>query len=63
MVVWAIKHRQPPCQALHLPLDTGYALNLAGLRRQVDPHCKCEMSLLLIGLAALQTVLTVATVR
>ena len=32
----------------------GYALSLAGLRRQVDPHWKRGMSFLRIGLAALQ---------
>ena len=32
----------------------GYALSLAGLRRQVDPHWKRGMSFLQIGLAALQ---------
>ena len=32
----------------------GYALRLAGLRRQVDPHWKRGMSVLRIGLAALQ---------
>jgi len=32
----------------------GYALSLAGLRRQVDPLWKREMSFLRIGLAALQ---------
>jgi hypothetical protein len=32
----------------------GYALSLAGMRRQVDPHWKRGMSFLRIGLAALQ---------
>jgi hypothetical protein len=32
----------------------GYALSLADLRRQVDPHWKRGMSFLRIGLAALQ---------
>ena len=32
----------------------GYALSLAGLRRQVDPHWKRGMSFLRIGVAALQ---------
>lgn len=32
----------------------GYALRLAGLRRQVDPHWKRGMRVLRIGLAALQ---------
>ena len=32
----------------------GYALGLAGLRRQVDPHWERGMSFLRIGLAALQ---------
>ena len=32
----------------------GYALSLAGLRQQVDPHWKRGMSFLRIGLAALQ---------
>jgi len=32
----------------------GYALSLAGLRRQVDPHWKRGMSFLRIGLAVLQ---------
>ena len=32
----------------------GYALSLAGLRRQIDPHWKRGMSFLRIGLAALQ---------
>jgi len=32
----------------------GYALSLAGLRRQVDPHWRRGMSFLRIGLAALQ---------
>jgi hypothetical protein len=27
----------------------GYALNLAGLRRQVDPHWKCGMSFRRLG--------------
>lgn len=38
-----------------------YALSLAGLRRQVDPHWKRGMSFLRIGLAALQ--LAVADVK
>ena len=32
----------------------GYALSLAGLRRQVDPHWKRGMSFLRLGLGALQ---------
>ena len=41
----------------------GYALSLAGLRRQVDPHWKRGMSFLRIGLAALQMVVADATAR
>ena len=41
----------------------GYALSLAGLRRQVDPHWKRGMSFLRIGLAALQMVMADATAR
>ncbi len=41
----------------------GYALSLAGLRRQVDPHWKRGMSFLLIGLAALQMAVADAAVR
>jgi len=32
----------------------GYALSLADLRRQVDPHWKCGINFLRIGLAALK---------
>ena len=38
----------------------GYALSLAGLRRQVDPHWKRGMSFLRIGLAALQMAVAAA---
>lgn len=41
----------------------GYALSLAGLRRQVDPHWKRGMSFLRIGLAALQMNATDAAAR
>ena len=41
----------------------GYALSLAGLRRQVDPHWKRGMSFLRIGLGALQMVVADATAR
>jgi hypothetical protein len=41
----------------------GYALSLAGLRRQVDPHWKRGMSFLRIGLAALQMAVADATAR
>jgi hypothetical protein len=41
----------------------GYALSLAGLRRQVDPHWKRGMSFLRIGLAALQMVMSDAAAR
>jgi hypothetical protein len=41
----------------------GYALSLAGLRRQVDPHWKRGMSFLRIGLAALQMVVADAAAR
>ena len=41
----------------------GYALSLAGLRRQVDPHWKRGMSFLRIGLAALQTAVADVTAR
>ena len=40
----------------------GYALSLAGLRRQVDPHWKRGMSFLRIGLAALQMAVANVTV-
>jgi len=39
----------------------GYALSLAGLRRQVDPHWRRGMSFLRIGLAALQMAVADAT--
>ena len=39
----------------------GYALSLAGLRRQVDPHWKRGMSFLRIGLGALQMLASDAT--
>jgi hypothetical protein len=41
----------------------GYALSLAGLRRQVDPHWKRGMSFLRIGLAALQMAVADAATR
>ena len=41
----------------------GYALSLAGLRRQVDPHWKRGMSFLRIGLAALQMAVADVTAR
>ena len=41
----------------------GYALSLAGLRRQVDPHWKRGMSFLRIGLGALQMLASDATRR
>jgi len=41
----------------------GYALSLAGLRRQVDPHWKRGMSFLRIGLAALQMTVADAAAR
>ena len=41
----------------------GYALSLAGLRRQVDPHWKRGMSFLRIGLAALQMAVADVTTR
>jgi hypothetical protein len=41
----------------------GYALSLAGLRRQVDPHWKRGMSFLRIGLAALQMAMSDAATR
>jgi len=41
----------------------GYALSLAGLRRQVDPHWKRGMSFLRIGLGALQMLASDATAR
>ena len=41
----------------------GYALSLAGLRRQVDPHWKRGMSFLRIGLAALQMAVADAAIR
>ena len=41
----------------------GYALSLAGLRRQVDPHWKRGMSFLRIGLAALQMAVADAASR
>jgi hypothetical protein len=41
----------------------GYALSLAGLRRQVDPHWERGMSFLRIGLAALQMAVADATAR
>jgi hypothetical protein len=41
----------------------GYAVSLAGLRRQVDPHWKRGMSFLRIGLAALQMAVADATAR
>jgi hypothetical protein len=39
----------------------GYALCLAGLRRQVDPHWKRGMSFLRLGLGALQMLASGAT--
>ena len=41
----------------------GYALSLAGLRRQVDPHWKRGMSFLRIGLAALQMAVADASAK
>jgi hypothetical protein len=41
----------------------GYALSLAGLRRQVDPHWKRGMSFLRLGLGALQMLASDATHR
>jgi hypothetical protein len=41
----------------------GYALSLAGLRRQVDPHWKRGMSFLRIGLAALQMAMSDVATR
>ena len=41
----------------------GYALSLAGLRRQMDPHWKRGMSFLRIGLAALQMAVADAAAR
>ena len=41
----------------------GYAVSLAGLRRQVDPHWKRGMSFLRIGLAALQMAVADVTTR
>jgi hypothetical protein len=41
----------------------GYALSLAGLRRQVDPHWKRGMSFLRIGLGALQMLASDTTRR
>jgi hypothetical protein len=41
----------------------GYALSLAGLRRQVNPHWKRGMSFLRIGLAALQMAVADAAFR
>ncbi len=41
----------------------GYALSLAGLRRQVDPHWQRGMSFLRIGLAALQMAMSDAATR
>jgi hypothetical protein len=41
----------------------GYALSLAGLRRQVDPHWKRGMSFLRIGMAALQMIAADAAAR
>jgi hypothetical protein len=41
----------------------GYALSLAGMRRQVDPHWKRGMSFLRIGLAALQMAVADAAAR
>lgn len=41
----------------------GYAVSLAGLRRQVDPHWKRGMSFLRIGLAALQMAMSDAAAR
>jgi len=40
--------------AVHASSLQGYALSLAGLRRQEDPHWQRVMSLLRIGLAVLQ---------
>lgn len=41
----------------------GYALSLAGLRRQVDPHWRRGMSFLRIGIAALQMAAADATAQ
>ncbi len=41
----------------------GYAVSLAGLRRQVDPHWQRGMSFLRIGLAALQMAMSDAAAR
>ena len=41
----------------------GYALSLAGLRRQVDPHWERGMSFLRIGLAALQMAMSDTAAR
>lgn len=41
----------------------GYALSLAGLRRQVDPHWKRGMSFQRLGLGALQMVVADASAR
>jgi hypothetical protein len=41
----------------------GYALSLAGLRRQVDPHWKRGMSFLRLGLRTLQMLASDATAR
>jgi hypothetical protein len=41
----------------------GYALSLAGLRRQVDPHWKRGMSFLRLGLRTLQMLASDATTR
>ena len=41
----------------------GYALSLAGLRRQVDPHWQRGMSFLRIGMAALQMAVADVTAR
>lgn len=41
----------------------GYALTLAGLRRQVDPHWKRGMSFVRIGLASLQMIAADAAAR
>jgi hypothetical protein len=41
----------------------GYALSLAGLRRQVDPHWQRGMSFLRIGMAALQMIAADAAAR
>jgi hypothetical protein len=41
----------------------GYALSLAGFRRQVDPHWKRGLSFLRLGLAALQMLAADASAR